>query len=106
MSERCVGCGLKRTRGVDGHELGSMTVAIVVNIGVIMSAMAVAIALTVPDIPVVTLYVVLAGSAIVVPVLTWPLTHTLWSAIDLRARPVSDPESAEALAWITEHRAP
>ena len=45
MSERCVGCGLKRTRGVDGHELGSMTVAIVVNIGVIMSAMAVAIAL-------------------------------------------------------------
>ncbi len=106
MSERCVGCGLKRTRGVDGHELGSMTVAIVVNIGVIMSAMAVAIALTVPDIPVATLYVVLAGSAIVVPVLTWPLTHTLWSAIDLRARPVTDSESAEALAWITEHRAP
>jgi len=106
MGERCVGCGLRRTRGVDGHELGSMTVALVLNIGLIMSVMAVAIIATVPDVPVVGLYVVLAASAVAIPVLTWPLTHTLWSAIDLRVRPVCEAESAEALAWVSRTPAP
>ena len=101
QGDRCVGCGVKRTRDTDGHELGSMTVASVVNIVLIMVAMGIAIALTAPDVPVLTLYIVLASAALVFPVLTWPVTHTLWMAIDLVARPMGVEEIAEAQAWLT-----
>ena len=101
QGERCIGCGIKRTRDTDGHELGSMTVASVVNIVLIMVAMGIAIALTAPDVPVLTLYIVLASAALVFPVLTWPVTHTLWMAIDLVARPMGVEEIAEAQAWLT-----
>jgi uncharacterized protein (DUF983 family) len=101
QGERCIGCGIKRTRDTDGHELGSMTVASVVNIVLIMLAMGIAIALTAPDVPVLTLYIVLASAALVFPVLTWPVTHTLWMAIDLVARPMGVEEIAEAQAWLT-----
>ena len=100
QGERCIGCGIKRTRDTDGHELGSMTVASVVNIVLIMVAMGIAIALTAPDVPVLTLYIVLASAALVFPVLTWPVTHTLWMAIDLAARPMDAEEIAEAQAWL------
>lgn len=91
---------MRRTRGVDGHELGALTIGLVLNIGLVIAAVGVAVALTVPDVPVVTLYVILASAAIVIPVVTWPLTHTIWIAIDLRVRPVGDDEASEAAAWL------
>lgn len=77
-----------------------MTVALVVNIGLIVLSLAGAIAFTIPDVPVLTLYVVLAATAITVPILTWPVSHTVWMAIDLRFRPVDPEERAEAMAWL------
>lgn len=91
---------MRRTRGVDGHELGALTIGLVLNIGLVIAAVGIAVALTVPDVPVVTLYVILASAAIVIPVVTWPLTHTIWIAIDLRVRPVGDDEASEAAAWL------
>lgn len=93
---------MRRTRGVDGHELGALTIGLVLNIGLVIAAVGIAVALTVPDVPVVTLYVILASAAIVIPVVTWPLTHTIWIAIDLRVRPVGDDEAAEAAAWLAD----
>ncbi|MFM7411272.1 MAG: hypothetical protein ACKO3L_10840 [Actinomycetota bacterium] len=92
---------MRRTRGVDGHELGALTIGLVLNIGLVLAAVGIALALTVPDVPVVTLYVILASAAIVIPVVTWPLTHTIWIAIDLRVRPVGDDEAAEATSWLS-----
>jgi hypothetical protein len=40
----------------------------------------------------------------VIPVGTWPMTHTLWSAIDLRVRPVTADEAADARSWADAHR--
>ena len=100
QGDRCVGCGVKRTRDTDGHELGSMTIASVLNIVLIMAAIGVAVAITAPDVPVLTLSIVLASAALVFPVLTWPITHTLWMAIDLIVRPVGVDEVAEAQAWL------
>jgi len=102
QGERCVGCGVKRTRDTDGHELGSMTIASVVNIVLIMIAIGIAIAITAPDVPVLTLYIVLASAALVFPVLTWPMTHTLWMALDLIFRPMGIDEVAEAQAWLVD----
>ena len=100
QGDRCVGCGVKRTRDTDGHELGSMTIASVLNIVLIMAAIGIAVAITAPDVPVLTLYIVLASAALVFPVLTWPITHTLWMAIDLIVRPVGVDEVADAQAWL------
>ncbi len=100
QSDRCIGCGIKRTRDADGHELGSMTTASVVNITLIVIAMGVAIALTAPEVPVLTLYIVLASAALVFPILTWPMTHTVWMAIDLIVRPMSPAEAADAQGWL------
>jgi hypothetical protein len=86
---------LRRTRGVEGHELGSLTIALVANITLIVVAVGVALALTVPDVPVMTLYIVLASVAVVVPIATWPLTHTVWMAIDLRLRPLGPDEPGQ-----------
>lgn len=74
--------------------------ALVLNIGLVLLAVAVAVALTVPDVPVVTLYVVLAAAAIATPLITWPITHTVWMAIDLRVRPVGTDEASEAARWL------
>jgi hypothetical protein len=82
--------------------LGALTIGLVLNIGLVIAAVGIAVALTVPDVPVVTLYVILASAAIVIPVVTWPLTHTIWIAIDLRVRPVGDDEAAEAAGWLAD----
>ena len=103
---RCRSCGVRRTRNVEGHELGSLTIGLVVNIGLIVMALGIAIALTAPDVPVLTIYVVLATTAICVPIVTWPMTHTVWMAIDLRARPLDAHEVSEAAAWIAGVEAP
>ena len=77
-----------------------MTIALVLNIGLVVLAIGVAIALTVPDIPVLTLSIVLAATSILVPVSTWPISHTLWTAIDLRFRPMDDSEISDAADWL------
>ena len=106
QSERCVGCGLSRTRNTSGHELGSMTIALILNIGLVVVSTAIAIVLTVPDIPVLTLSIVLAATSIIVPIVTWPISHTMWSAIDLRIRPVDEVEAAEAAKWLLDRPVP
>jgi hypothetical protein len=83
-----------------------MTIALIVDIGLVVVALGIAIALTVPDIPVLTLSVVLAVSSVVVSVGTWPISHTLWTAIDLRFRPLEEAEAAEAALWLARDTEP
>lgn len=80
-----------------------MTVALAMNIGVLVVAMGIAVALTAPEVPVMTLTIVLMALAVVIPVGTWPITHTLWSAIDLRVRPISVAEADDAHSWVEAH---
>lgn len=103
QGSHCRACGVRRTRQVDGHELGSMTVALVVNISLVVVVLGVAIALTVPDVPVLTLTLVLSATAVTVPIATWPLSHTVWMALDLRFRPLDAGEISEAAAWTASH---
>ena len=79
-----------------------MTIALILNIGLVVVAIAIAIVVTVPDIPVLTLSIVLACASIVVPIVSWPVSHTLWTAIDLKFRPVEEAEAAEAARWIAD----
>ena len=98
-----MGCGLKRTRGTSGQELGALVVGNVVNIALIL-VVALTVVLTVGDtMNLFGVTVTLMAVAVAIPTATWPMTHTLWMALDLRIRPVGEAESAEARAWLTSH---
>lgn len=51
------------------------------------------------------LLIVAAVLAISVPVLTYPVTYTVWQGIDLLIRAPSEEDIAEAEKWLAEHSA-
>jgi hypothetical protein len=64
-----------------------MAVNIVVVFAALIVGAAVGIVVTLPDIPVVPLVAVLGAVAIALPIVLYPVSYTLWQAIDLATRP-------------------
>jgi len=89
--ERCRTCGIRWHRE-DGFELGAITMNTVVTFGALTIAMTIGFIVTSPDIPVLPFVLALAVVAVVVPVLIYPFTYTMWLAFDLAVHP---PERAE-----------
>jgi hypothetical protein len=86
----CPRCDLRFAKE-EGGFLGAMTLNYIVAIGVWLVALAVAIVLTVPDIPVVPLLLMSAVILILVPLWFYPRSKAIWSAVEfLVAR--SDPD--------------
>ncbi len=85
----CRSCGLRWRRGDVGFELGAAAVSAIIVMGPLMLALGVGVALTWPDVAVVPLLAVLGSGAVVLPILLYPVSHTLWQALDLAMRPVS-----------------
>lgn len=84
--ERCRACGHAYRRGDDAFELGAITANIILTFGSILIAILVLVAVTAPDVP--TFGIVLAAGAIALvgPALFYPVSFTLWQAIDLWMR--------------------
>jgi uncharacterized protein (DUF983 family) len=95
---RCRRCGLRWDRNTNGHELGALTINIILIMGLLVIAMVVGIVLTVPDIAVVPLVVGLGIAAVIGPIISYPFGYTIWMAIDLTARPPSAEELADNAA--------
>ena len=95
MKPRCPRCGMRFERE-EGFFLG----AYVVNFGVMILALAafiaVGVAVTLPDPPPGKL--ALGGMAIgvLVPIAFYPMSRTVWSAIDLIMKPLEPPEIESA----------
>lgn len=97
-AERCHTCGLDWDRNQDGWELGAMMVAAAITGGTIMVSIVVGIVATYPDIAVVPMLAVGAAIAVVVPVVTYPITYTLFSAFDLAVHPPTDRDFPAAVS--------
>jgi uncharacterized protein (DUF983 family) len=93
--DRCRTCGI-RWRREEGFELGAVTINTVLTFGSIVVVMAAVVIATVPDVPGLPLVGALAGVALLMPVLVYPFTYTLWLAVDLRVHPPDAQELAEA----------
>jgi uncharacterized protein (DUF983 family) len=101
LAERCPGCGLRfARRAEDSLFLG----AFVVNVGVTEGALALVLAGYVvarsqggggPLWPVLA---VATAVAVVLPLAFYPFSRTLWLAIDLAMRPLTEAEAADAEA--------
>jgi uncharacterized protein (DUF983 family) len=85
--ETCRACGISWRRGYEGFELGAMAVSIILCFGALVTGVGIGIAATAPDVAVVPLVVVLAVCAVVLPIVVYPVSYTLWQAIDLAMRP-------------------
>lgn len=72
-----------------GFELGAAAIAAVIVMGPLLVALGVVVAITWPDIAVVPLLVVLGLGGVVLPVVLYPISYTVWQALDLAMRPVS-----------------
>lgn len=75
-----------------GVELGAVTVSTILTFGAITVCMAVGFVLTVPDVPVVPFLVGIGLVALCTPVLVYPVSYTLWLAIDLAMHPPDETE--------------
>jgi uncharacterized protein (DUF983 family) len=97
---RCRRCGLRWDRNTNGHELGALTINMLLILGLLVVAMVVGIVLTVPDIAVGPLVIGLGVAAVVGPIVSYPFGYTIWMAIDLATRPPSSEELAEDAAAV------
>jgi uncharacterized protein (DUF983 family) len=95
--DRCRTCGLAWRRE-EGFELGAVTMNTIVTFGALTIAMAIGFVLTSPDIPVVPFVLSLTGVAVVVPIIIYPFTYTMWFAFELAVHPPEDRELAAAEA--------
>ncbi len=88
--ERCPRCNFPTSR-VEDQWIGSFGMNILVSFTLLVAVIAVGFTVTYPDPPVAVLLVVSVGVAGLFPVLFFPISRSLWSAIDLAMRPV-DPD--------------
>lgn len=82
LKDACPRCGLDLVRE-EGYYVGAMTVNIVTAELLTILIIAIVTIWTWPDLPVNTLIIAGIGVNILFPVLFYPLTKTLWLAIDL-----------------------
>jgi uncharacterized protein (DUF983 family) len=89
--DRCRTCGI-RWRREEGFELGAVTINTVLTFIVLTAAMTIGFIRTSPDIPVLSMVLSLVGVAILMPIVIYPFTFTIWLALDLA---VHRPDAAE-----------
>lgn len=84
--ERCPRCNYPTERS-DDQWIGSLGINTMVSFTLLVVVIAVGFTVTYPDPPVTTLLVVAVAVAALFPVLFFPISKSLWSAIDLAMRP-------------------
>jgi uncharacterized protein (DUF983 family) len=97
--DRCRTCGI-HWRREEGFELGAVTVNTVLTFIVLTVGMTIGFVLTSPDIPVVRMVLWLIGIAVLMPIVIYPLTFTIWLAFDIAVHRPDAAELAEAAAAV------
>jgi uncharacterized protein (DUF983 family) len=96
IRSRCPRCGLRLERE-EGGFLGAMVVSYGVTAAVWVALLIVWLVIDLPDVHVLALTVTSIGVAVVVPLLFWPTSKSIWAAVDyLVYRTDPDYPSAEA----------
>ena len=91
MNKRCANCGLLTDR-VIGHWIGAVGINTIVSFGALLVVIAAGAVLTYPDFDLVKVLVAAVAVAVLVPLIVWPYSQTLWTAIDIMMRPVTSEE--------------
>lgn len=92
--ERCRQCGHGYRRGDHAFELGATTINIILTFGTLLLTILVLVAVTAPEVPVALVVVAASIVGLAGPALYYPISFTLWQAIDLWMRPPTEAELA------------
>ena len=82
-------------RGDEGFELGAATMGVFITFGSIIFWMVASVIFGVPLVP---LLIVAGSLAVFVPIITYPLTYSVWFGVDLAIRPPSEEDFVQAEA--------
>lgn len=91
MAQRCPTCSLRFER-VDGHWIGSLGVNTVVVFAAMFVVLFTTVMISYPDTTPGWLLWALVAMALLGPILFFPPSRTLWTAIDILMRPLRDGE--------------
>ena len=86
MIDTCPRCGLRFER-TEGHWTGDLGINTIVSFGALLVTLLGGFLLTYPDVPGLALLIAVLAVAVVVPVLFFPFSKTIWLAINLQFRP-------------------
>lgn len=92
--ERCRSCGHAYRRGDEAFELGAITANIILTFGSLLSIVLVLVVATAPDVPVLTVMIAGGIVGLIGPAIFYPVSFTLWQAVDLWMRPPTPAELA------------
>ena len=84
--DACRACRHGWRRGDEAFELGATTANIILTFLSILIAILVAVVITWPDVPTAVLIVIIGSLAVLGPALWYPVSFTLWQAVDLFMR--------------------
>jgi len=98
-SDRCLTCGVKWGRNLEGFELGAATMGVFLTFGSIIAWMVTGWIIGASSI---LLVAVAAVMAVAVPILTYPLTYTVWFAVHLAMNGLEAEELLDAEIWRLE----
>ena len=91
MRSECPECSLKFER-IFGHSLGYIGLNVTVTFTLTFLVLLVGAIITQPDIPIWPMVGLMVLSAVVFPAVFLPSAHTMWTAIDMIARPLEPGE--------------
>ena len=101
MKESCATCGHQFER-----EPGYWVGAVIINTTVIFATFLLVfgglVLATWPDVPWTTVLIVTAVANVVVPIVFYPLSKTIWMALELSWHPLEDGELADAQARLED----
>ena len=89
----CPRCGLHFEREA-GYWIGAMAVNLGVTTGLFAVGFAIALALTIPDVPVALLLAIFVPLMVLLPIVFYPFSKTLWMAFDRAVLQRLDPKDA------------
>jgi uncharacterized protein (DUF983 family) len=99
IQARCPRCNFRLEERIEGHWIGSLGMNTIVSLAALMITMIAGFVITYPDMPAGPLVASSVTVALVVPLVFYPFSKTLWSAIDLAMRPL-EPDDDVDPRWI------
>lgn len=98
MEDHCPTCGFRFQR-VHGHWIGAIGMNTIVSFGALLVVTVVGFIATYPDTPVGLLVTAALVVAAIFPLVFFPWSRMLWSAVDLLMRPLDPDDEVDPRYW-------
>jgi uncharacterized protein (DUF983 family) len=102
MKERCPRCNFKFDR-IEGQRVGALGMNTIVTFATLGVVVVGGLIITYPEFDLTVLLPLAIAVALLMPVLFYPFSRTLWNSIDLAMRPITPDDDVDA-RWIPSIR--